>query len=109
MEKQTPSNGTASLVLGILSILTCICYGVIGLPLGIIAFFLGRNAEKEFRRYPDTYTSAGNGTAGKILGIIGIVLNLIYLSFIIWIIYKLGWDAFQDPQLLEERLQDLLQ
>ena len=49
MEKQKLPNATTSLVLGILSIVTCICYGVIGLPLGIIAFILGNKAMKEFR------------------------------------------------------------
>ncbi|MDT7832007.1 CCC motif membrane protein [Flavobacteriaceae bacterium S356] len=107
MENQTPSNGTASLVLGILSILTCICYGILGLPLGIIAFFLGRGAEREFRKYPDTYTSAGNGTAGKILGIIGIVLNLIMILMILWALSLIGWDALGDPDLMRERLESL--
>jgi hypothetical protein len=40
MEKQSLPNAKVSLVLGIFSIVTCICYGIIGLPLGIAAFFL---------------------------------------------------------------------
>ena len=39
MEKQKLPNATAVLVLGIASILTCCCYGIIGLILGIVAFF----------------------------------------------------------------------
>jgi hypothetical protein len=107
MENQTPSNGIAALVLGILSILTCICYGVIGLPLGIIAFFLGRGAEREFRNNQDIYISAGNATAGKILGIIGIVLNIIMILMIVWVFNEIGWDAFGDPELMRERIEAL--
>ena len=44
MERQNLPNATTSLVLGILSIVTCLCYGVIGLPLGIIAVVLGNKA-----------------------------------------------------------------
>ena len=40
MEKRNLPNGTAVLVLGILSIVTCCCYGFIGLTFGIIAVVL---------------------------------------------------------------------
>ena len=36
MERRNLPNGTAVLVLGILSIITCCCYGFIGLILGIM-------------------------------------------------------------------------
>lgn len=107
MERQSVPNGTTSLVLGILSIITCMCYGIIGLPLGIIALILGRGGQKKFKADPDSYTSPGNANAGVILGIIGIVLNLIYLSFVVWIFYQIGWDALQDPESLQEKLQEL--
>lgn len=107
MERQSLPNATTSLVLGILSILTCICYGIIGLPLGIIAFVLGKKALREFNENPENYSGSGNATAGKITGIIGIILNLIYLSFIAFIIYKIGFDALQDPELLQERVNEL--
>lgn len=109
MERQNVPNATASLVLGILSILTCLCYGIIGLPLGIIAVVLGSSGLRKFKADPDAYKSPGNATAGRILGFIGILLNLIYLSFIVWVIYKIGWDSFQDPELLQQRLEELLQ
>ena len=48
MERQVLPNATTSLVLGIFSVLTCICYGVIGLPLGIVAFVLGNKAIKVY-------------------------------------------------------------
>ncbi|MFD2567891.1 CCC motif membrane protein [Pseudotenacibaculum haliotis] len=107
MERSTLPNSTASLVLGILSIVTCICYGIIGLPLGIIAVILGAKAKKIFNENPDAYKSVGNASAGVVTGIIGIILNLIYLGFIVWLISSIGWDALQDPELMQERLLNL--
>jgi hypothetical protein len=108
MEKQNLPNATTSLVLGILSVVTCICYGVLGLPLGIVAVFLGNKAVKLYNKTPETYKSVGNASAGKIAGIIGIILNSIFLLFIVWILYKIGLDALQDPALIESRINDIL-
>ena len=107
MERQKLPNATTSLVLGILSLVTCICYGVIGLPLGIIAVVLGNKAIKEFNENPENYESAGNASAGKIMGIIGIILNTLFILTIVWILYKIGWDALQNPELMEQRVQDV--
>jgi len=108
MEKQKLPNATTSLVLGIISIVTCICYGVIGLPLGIIAVVLGQKSINLYKKNPEDYTNLGNATAGKITGIVGIILNILYLSFIVWIVYKIGLDAFKDPALMQERVNEIL-
>ena len=42
LTNQKLPNATAVLVLGILSIVTCCCYGVVGLILGIIALVLAK-------------------------------------------------------------------
>jgi len=107
MERSTLPKSTASLVLGILSIVTCCCYGIIGLPLGIIALVLGNKAIKMFNENPEIYTSVGNAKAGRVLGIIGIVFNLIFIGYLIWIVSMIGWAALQDPQLLQERILEL--
>lgn len=107
MENQKLPNSTAALVLGILSIVTCCCYGILGLPLGIIAVVLGNKALKLDDLNPGEYTGRSNANTGKILGIIGIVLNLLALGYIIWVISFLGWEVLQDPQLLQEKLQEL--
>ena len=107
MERHTLPNSTAALILGILSIVTCCCYGIIGLPLGIVALVLGNKAMKIYYEQPENYKGEGNAKAGKVLGIIGIILNVIFIAYIIWVISLLGWDALQDPQLLQQRLQEL--
>ena len=108
MEKQNLPNATTSLVLGILSLVTCICYGVIGLPLGVIAFILGYKATNKYNQNPEEYNGVGNATAGKITGIIGIILNSIFILVIVWFFYKIGLDALQDPALLEQRVNEVL-
>ncbi|MFY0631159.1 MAG: DUF4190 domain-containing protein [Flavobacteriaceae bacterium] len=101
MERSKLPNSTASLVLGILSIPSCICYGVVGLILGIIAIVLGKNAQKIYREDPEYYTGPENAKAGVVTGIIGVVLNLIYLGFIIWLFSTYSLEE------LQEILQDL--
>lgn len=66
--------GIGSLVLGIISIICLFipAADIVGLVCGIIAVVLGSMARKD----PNT---AGLGTGGLVLGIIGIVLNLIWL------------------------------
>ncbi|WKD86440.1 hypothetical protein KCTC32516_01815 [Polaribacter huanghezhanensis] len=104
MEKQKLPNSTTVLVLGIISIITCCCYGIIGLILGIIALVLANSAKKIYLETPENYTGYSNVTTGKILSIIGIILNLIYLGFIVYILTVIGWEALQDPTLLQEKM-----
>lgn len=80
-------NSTAVLVLGILSLVTCICYGIIGLILGIIALSL---AGKDMQRHKTnsllyTISSHNNLKAGRICAIIGTILS--GLHFLFWVIY----------------------
>lgn len=107
MEQERLPYATTSLVLGILSLATCICYGIIGLPLGIVAYVLGKKALKLFKEDPSKYNQEGNAAAGKILGMIGIIVNLLYILLVIWVLSKIGWDALQDPELLKQRVEEI--
>ena len=107
MEKQSLPNATLSLVLGIFSIVTCICYGIIGLPLGIAAFVLGNKALNVNRENPEDYKGAGNANAGKILGIVGVILNLLFILVIVWVIYKIGWENLQDQEVMQQRMTEV--
>jgi uncharacterized membrane protein len=77
-------NATAVLVLGILSIVFCICYGI-GIVLGIIAIVLANKSLKLYNGAPTAYTAASykNLSAGRICAIIGTCLSSLYLIFII--------------------------
>ena len=80
-------NSTAILVLGILSIVTCWCWGIIGLIMGIIALVLASKANKEYLANPQAYNQGSykNLQAGKICAIIGTSLSGAY--FVFWIVY----------------------
>ena len=106
MEKQKLPNATTSLILGITSIITCCCYGIIGLPLAIVAIVLSNKAKKIYLEAPENFSGYSNASTGKVLGIIGIILNAIYLIVILIAISVFGWAALQDPQLLQERMLD---
>lgn len=81
-------NSTAVLVLGILSIVTCWCNGIIGLILGIIALVLASNGTKAYEANPSYYSenSFKNLNAGKICAIIGTSLSGLFLLFVIYMI-----------------------
>ena len=78
-------NATASLVLGIISIVTCWCYGVLGLVLGIIGLILGSKAITLYKQSPGIYSEASykNANAGKICSIIGLAMGGLYLLLVL--------------------------
>ncbi|WP_299228770.1 CCC motif membrane protein [uncultured Psychroserpens sp.] len=108
MEKQQLPNSTLILVFGILSIVTCCCYGVIGLILGIIAFVLAKKATALYLENPELYKGYQNVKTGKILAIIGIILSVLSLAYYIWIIAYFGIEGLQDQQMIEERMREMM-
>jgi len=107
---QTPlKNSTAVLVLGILSIIGCFCYGIIGLILGIIALALAGKDMKLYNSNPDAFTpgSFSNLKAGRVCAIIGVILSALYLLLMIIAIAFVGLDSINNPQGLREALENL--
>ena len=98
MDKQKLPNSTLILVFGIISIVTCCCYGVIGLIFGVIALVLVKKATNLYLENPEQYTGYQNVKTGKILAIIGVILNVIYLLYIIWLFSTVGYSGIQDMQ-----------
>ena len=98
-------NATAILVLGILSIPTCCCYGIVGIILAIIALVLAGSAEKRYNSAAENYTlsSLKNVKAGRICAIIGLILGVLYL---IWTVYILTHPALRNEYM--DRLPDIL-
>lgn len=107
MEKQKLPNAQAVLILGILSILTCCCYGVIGLILGIIALVLAKKDTKLYAENPELYSNYSNIKTGKILAYIGIVLSAIYL--IVNIYYYTNYTTEEIQQMQEELVRQIQQ
>lgn len=86
--KRDLPNATTILVLGILSLVFCWCYGIIGLVLGIIAVALSGTPRKAYLAEPELYTESSykNINAGRICGIIAICLSVLVMLFFILVI-----------------------
>ena len=104
MEQEKLPNATLILVFGIVSIVTCCCYGVLGLIFGIIAVILAKKAKALYIENPEQYSGYQNVKIGNILAIIGIVLNLLYMVYVIVLFSKLGMDGIMEmnQRVLEE-------
>jgi hypothetical protein len=80
------------LILGIFSLVTTVCcggIGFVGLVLGIIAVVMSSKAEQMYAENPAAYTEVSykNVNAGRICGIIGIVVNgVLILAGIIYLL-----------------------
>ena len=108
MEKHNLPNATAVLVLGILSIVGCCCYGILGLILGIVALVLAKKDKQLYLANPELYSNYGNLNTGRILAIIGIILSALYLLFYIGLFATLGIEAFSDPLIMQEKIRELM-
>jgi M penetrans paralogue family 26 len=105
MENQKLPNATAVLVLGILSIITCCCYGVLGIILGTIALYLFSSDRKLYNSNPSAYTNYQNLNIGRILAIIGLVLSVLMLVFIVWLISIVGLENLNNEELMRLRIE----
>jgi hypothetical protein len=82
LQKPLP-NATATLVLGIISLVTCIFYGVPGIACGIIAIILHKKDKQLYLSNPPVYEmSYKNSKAGFICGIIGLSLSVLFILFL---------------------------
>jgi hypothetical protein len=85
-------NSTAVLVLGIISIALCWCYGIVALTCGIIAIVLSNKALTLYKQNPSAYTlsSYNNLKGGRICAIIGVCLGALYIIIVIAYIAIVG-------------------
>lgn len=91
MPTQTSGKAITSMVLGIVSLVTCFMYGVPGIVCGIIAVVFARKAEVAIQLGEAPPTSQGMAKAGRICGWIGIALGILYLLFIVvYFIFIIG-------------------
>ncbi len=76
---------TASLVLGILSIVFCWTYGVIGLTLGIVGLVLANKDRRLYQSNPEAYSAESykSSNAGRICAIVGLILSSLLFLFIV--------------------------
>ena len=100
-------NSTGILVLGILSIVFCCCYGILGVVFGVIAISLSKNALREYESNPEQYTitSVKNMRAGRICAIIGLIFSgTMMLLTVIGVLsdtFHFTWSEFEDFLMLD--------
>ena len=99
VQPTTDGLGIASMVLGIVSVVVCCCYGA-GLLLAIPGLILGLVAKKS----PITGKRSGFALAGIIISSISIGLNLIFLIYVIAAL-STGLENYED---LFKQFQDEL-
>jgi len=87
-------NATAVLVLGILSIVFILCYGI-GLILGIIALAIMGRSITLYRENPGYYSESSykNLHAGKVCAIIGTSLSALFIVYVVVILMIVGTAA----------------
>lgn len=102
MEQQKLPNTTLILVFGIISIITCCCYGIFGLVFGVTALILADRALKLYEENPDRYKGVQTVKTGRILAIIGLILNAIYLGMFLWLLSNVGWESLRDTEKIQQ-------
>lgn len=86
LQQQRPlPNATAVLVLGIISIVGCACYGVPGLICGIISLVLAKKDNITYKANPELYSlnSYSNLKAGRVCAIIGTSISAVFFLFML--------------------------
>jgi hypothetical protein len=85
-------NANAVLVLGIISIALCWCYGIVALTCGIVALVLSNKAMQLYKANPTSYTlsSYNNLKAGRVCAIIGLCLSALMIVYVIIVFAFLG-------------------
>ncbi len=101
--QQSLPNATTVLVLGILSIVTCWCWGLVGIIMSVIALVLYNRDMASYNSNPSMYTSSSlsNLKAGRVTAIIGLILSIVSIIFYVIYIVIIGaamtlapWDLY---------------
>lgn len=106
MQQKLP-NSTTVLVLGIVSIVFCWCYGIVGLITGLIGLNLYKKDNALHLQNPGQYSGYETLKTGRILCIIGLALSVLYLIYFIFLISTVGFEALTNPALMQEKLKGM--
>lgn len=85
---QPPTSGLsiASMVLGIVSLVSCMLYGIPSLVLGPLAIIFGEIAVRQQRKGMRGGNTRGFALTGRICGWIGFAAGLIFAAIIVWVV-----------------------
>lgn len=90
--QQPPTSGLsiASMVLGIVSLVSCMFYGLPALVLGPLAIIFGEIAKRQHKKGMRAGNTLGFALTGRICGWVGFAAGLLVAGFIAWAIIA-GW------------------
>ena len=104
MEKQK-LNPTLVYVLAIIGLICC-CIGGIGFILSGIAFYIAYSKLEKVKANPEDYetSSVKAMNTAKIVAMVILIINLLYLAMTIYRIYTVGWDEImsQSEEMMEQ-------
>lgn len=96
-------NTTPIYVMSVLGILCC-CVGGLGFIFSGAAYIYANNKLKTYQANPEEYTNEKAINTAKIVALVILVINLLYLVMTIYQIYTVGWD-----QLMEQSREMMVQ
>lgn len=103
--EQQKLNPTIVYVLAILGLLCC-CFGGLGFILAGIAFFIALSKLKEAKLNPENYEPASVKAmnTAKIVALVILIINILYLARAIYTISTVGWDEMmqQSQEMMEQ-------
>lgn len=90
-------NPTIVYVLAIFGLLCC-CFGGLGFILSGIAFFIAHNKLNDVKANPENFDmqSVKAMNTAKIVAIVILIINLLYLIKTAYTIYTVGWDVIME-------------
>lgn len=107
--EQQKLNPAIVYVLAIIGLLCC-CFGGLGVLLAAPAFFIAQSGLKKASLNPDDYdqSSIKAMNTAKIVALVILVINALYLLATIYRIYTIGWDELilQSQEMMEQLQQN---
>jgi uncharacterized membrane protein YbaN (DUF454 family) len=102
MEKQK-MNTTVIYILAIVGFLCC-CFGGLGVIPAAIAFFMANGKVKEYNANPENYENGKAMNTAKIIALVVLIINVLYLAMTIYRIATIGWDEMmlQSQDMMEQ-------
>lgn len=103
MEKEKLQYSTLIYVLAVLGLPLCCCAGAGVIP-SAIGYFIANTELKKYYNYPDKYYDQDNIYTGKIIALVVLIINILYIGLTIYNIYTIGWDNLmeQSKQMMEQ-------
>lgn len=105
--QQDLPNATLILILGIVSIVGCCCYAIVGLIVSIITIVLANQSMKLYKANPGLYRqgSYNNVNVGRICAWVGLGCSIAFVCVMVATIAAIGWEALSDPDAMMRLLE----